>query len=64
MDLEITPLNFCSDPLFRHQVLRNKHLLVDKNHRLRLVVEAKWRNEYLDMQPLWAVYRRKVLGIG
>ena len=63
-DLEITPLNFSTDPLFRHQVLGNKHLLVDRNHILRLVMEAKWRNEYFDMQPLWAVYRRKVFGIG
>lgn len=62
-DFEISPLNF-SDPLFSHQVLNNKILLVDRNHRLRLIKEAKWRNEYFDMQPLWAVYRRKVFGIG
>lgn len=62
-DFEISPLNF-SDPLFSHQVLNNKILLVDRNHKLRLIMEAKWRNEYFDMQPLWAVYRRKVFGIG
>jgi len=62
-EIEISPLNF-SDPLFTHQVLSNKLVLVDRNHRLRLIEEAKWRNEYFDMQPLWKVYRKKVYGIG
>jgi len=62
-DFEVTPLNF-SDPLFNHQVLSNKIVLVDRNHRLRLTKEAKWRNEYFDMQPLWKEYRRKVFGFG
>jgi len=63
-EFEITPLNLNSDPLLMHQVLKRKQVLVDRNHRLRLIKEAKWRNEYFDMQPLWKVYRRKVFGIG
>ena len=63
-EFEITPLNLTSDPLFTHQVLKNKHLLIDRHHRLRVIKEAKWRNEYFDMQPLWKEYRRKVFGFG
>jgi hypothetical protein len=45
------------------RVLRDGHLLVDRDPRARLVFEVRKRNEYFDMQPVWRQIRRLGPGV-
>ena len=40
-----------------HRVLRDGHLLLDRDRSRRIRFEVKARNEYFDLQPLLARYR-------
>ena len=40
-----------------HRVLRDGHLLLDRDRGRRIRFEVKARNEYFDLQPVLARYR-------
>jgi uncharacterized protein len=47
-----------------HRVLRDGRVLLDRDRSARLRFEVNARNEYFDMQPIRARYRRAVDGTG
>jgi hypothetical protein len=46
-----------------HRVLRDGHLLVDRDRSARIRFEVRKRNEYFDMTPFWRAARRLPPGV-
>jgi hypothetical protein len=40
------------------RVLRDGHLLLDRDRARRVAVEVRKRNEYFDLTPVWRMIRR------
>jgi predicted nucleotidyltransferase len=57
LPVQIVILNDAPEDLV-HRVLRDGRVLLDRDRSARLRFEVKARNEYFDMQPIRARYRR------
>jgi uncharacterized protein len=55
--VQIVALNRAPSDLI-HRVLRDGILLVDRDRSKRIAFEVRARNEYFDMQSIWARYQR------
>jgi predicted nucleotidyltransferase len=55
--VDVVILNRASADLI-HRVLRDGHLLVDRNRSRRIAFEVRSRNEYFDLLPYLRRYRR------
>jgi predicted nucleotidyltransferase len=56
MPVQVVALNRASSDLV-HRVLRDGHLLLDRDRAARIRFEVRSRNEYFDMAPIRALYR-------
>ena len=56
LPVQIVVLNTAPVDLI-HRVLRDGHLLLDRDRSRRIRFEVKARNEYFDLQPVLARYR-------
>jgi hypothetical protein len=55
--VQVVALNRASPDLV-HRVLRDGHLVIDRDTSARIRFEVKKRNEYFDMEPIRRLYRR------
>jgi len=55
-DVDLVVLNDAPVDL-RIRVLRDGHVLVDRDRTARLAFEVQTRNEYFDLEPVLALYR-------
>jgi predicted nucleotidyltransferase len=55
--VQVVALNRASPDLV-HRVLRDGHLVLDRDPSARIRFEVKKRNEYFDMAPIRRLYRR------
>lgn len=61
VEVDVVALNGAA-PDFLHRVLRDGELLVEHDHRARMLFELHARMEYFDILPTLQLYRRTVLG--
>jgi predicted nucleotidyltransferase len=55
--VQVVALNYAPADLV-HRVLRDGRLILDRDRSARIRFEVRSRNEYFDMAPIRAVYRR------
>ncbi len=55
--VQVVPLNRASADLV-HRVLRDGHLVLDRDRAARIRFEVRSRNEYFDLAPIRRLYRR------
>ena len=60
--VEVVPIERAPADLVR-RVLRDGHLLLDRDPVRRVAFEVRKRNEYFDMTPIWRLIRRLPHGV-
>jgi hypothetical protein len=60
MPVDIVDL-YEADLFFIHQIMKGKILIVDYDPAYRVEFEVKYRREFFDRQPFYALYHQQAL---